>query len=125
MNDHLKERILRKLESIPDERAYQILDYVEFLESKYAERQQPGQNAFSRFAETVEDRMRAGRMSAQTIAETMGFLNRAVGVLNGVAAAGRSVASDIVDAATRASAPGSAPPSASTEPKNGGPSPST
>jgi len=99
MNPHLRDRILRKLESLSDERAYQVLDYVEFMESKYAERQNPPPNVLQRFAETVEDRLRAGRVSAATISEAMGLMNRAVAVLNGVAAAGKSVASDIVGAA--------------------------
>jgi len=98
MNEHLRERILRKLESLSDERGYHVLDYVEFLESKYAERQQPS-NAFTRFSEAVEDRLRAGRVSASAIAETMGLLNRAANVLNGAVAAGRSVANDFVTAA--------------------------
>jgi hypothetical protein len=101
MNQMLRDRILRKLETLSDERLYQVLDFVEYLESKYAERQAPPSNVFTRFAEAVEDRMRAGRISTQTIAETMGLMNKAMGVLNGVAAAGKSVASDIVTATTR------------------------
>jgi|SRR5688500_8500690 len=98
MNTFLRDRILRKLESLPDERLYQILDYAEFLESKYAERQTPAPGIFTRFAETVEDQLRAGRVSASAISETMNLMNRAMGVLNGVAAAGKSVASDLVSA---------------------------
>jgi hypothetical protein len=100
MNQFLRERILRKLDTLSDERAYQVLDFVEFLESKYAERQNPSANVFQRFAETVEDKLRAGRVSAATISETMGLMNKAMGVLGGVAAAGKSVANDIVGAAT-------------------------
>jgi hypothetical protein len=133
MNPHLRDRILRKLENLSDERAYQVLDYVEFVESKYAERQSPPANVFQRFAETVEDKLRQGRVSASTISEAMGLMNRAVGVLNGVAAAGKSVASDIVDAATRPAPggppagpapapPASAPPASA--PPSGGPPPS-
>lgn len=101
MNELLRDRIVRKLETLPDERGYQVLDYLEFLESKYAERTAQAPNVFQRFAEGVEDSLRAGRVSASTIAETMGLLNKAMGVLSGVAAAGRSVASDVVTAATR------------------------
>ena len=82
MNDHLRDRILRKLENLSDERAYQVLDYVEFMESRYAERQNPPANVFQRFAETVEDKLRQGRVSASTISEAMSLMNRAVGVLN-------------------------------------------
>jgi hypothetical protein len=102
MNEHLRERIMRKLDSLTDERGYQILDFVEFLESKFAERQNPQGNAFTRFTEAVEDKLRAGRVSASAIAETMSLLNRAANVLNGAVAAGKSVASDIVNVAQSA-----------------------
>ena len=111
MNEFLHDRIMRKLSTLSDERLYQVLDYVEFLESRYAERPAESPNVFQRFAETVEDRLRSGRVSAQTIGETMGLLNRAMGVLNGVAAAGASVAKDVkgvYDAATRPPPGGSA-----------------
>lgn len=105
MNDHLKERISRKLDALPDDRGYQVLDYVEFLESKYAERQTPAANAFTRFTDAVEDRLRAGKVSASAIAETMSLLNRAANVLNGAMAAGKSVATDIYTVAQQASRP--------------------
>lgn len=104
MNESLRDRIVRKLDALSDERGYQVLDYVEFLESRFAERQNPQGNAFTRFSEAVEDKLRAGRVSASAIAETMSLLNRAGNVLSGVAAAGKSVANDIVQA-TQAPAP--------------------
>ena len=102
-----------------DERGYQVLDYVEFLESKFAERSNPQGNAFTRFTEAVEDRMRAGKVSATAIAETMGLLNRAANVLSGAVAAGRSVAEDIVSVASPAPSPKptAAPPPASGDAK--------
>ena len=105
MNEHLRDRILRKLDTLTDERAYQVLDYVEFLESRYAQKPATAASLLTRFTEGVEDTMRAGKVSTAAIAETMGLLNRAVGVLNGVAAAGKSVASDIVSAASAAARP--------------------
>ena len=112
MNEVLRERMLRKLETLPDERAYQVLDYVEFLESKYAVRA-PAASVFQRFAESVEDTMRAGRVSAATIAETMNLMSRAMGVLSGALAAGKSVASDVMTAATRPAGQPPSPPGAS------------
>ena len=106
MNEMLRDRIVRKLETLSDERGYQVLDFVEYLESKYAERQSPQANVLTQFAEAVEDKLRAGRVSTQTIAQTMGFMNKAMNVLNGVAAAGKSVASDIVGATTTTTRPG-------------------
>jgi hypothetical protein len=94
----LRDRIVRKLETLSNERLYQVLDYVEFLESRYAERQPTPTSVFQRFTEGLEDTMRAGRLSADTIAQTMTIMNRAMGVLSGVAAVGKSVASDVVSA---------------------------
>jgi hypothetical protein len=95
MNVSLRDRILRKLDSLSDERGYQVLDYVDFLESKYAEKAPTPVSLLQRFSEGVEDRLRVGGVAAGTVAETMGLLNKAVGVLGGVAAAGMSVASDV------------------------------
>jgi len=100
MHEVLRDRILRRLEALPEDRLYQVLDYVEFLESKYAQRQAPSPNVLQRFAEGVEDTLRAGNLSASTVAEAMGFMAKAMSVLNGVAAAGKSVASDIVNTAS-------------------------
>ena len=81
-----------------DERGYQVLDYVEFLESKYADRQNPASviTAFSRFSDSVEDKLRAGRVSATTIAETIGLMNRAANVLNGALQATKAAANELV-----------------------------
>jgi hypothetical protein len=126
MNEHLRDRILRKLDTLNDERGYQILDYAEFLESRYAERQATGANPFTRFTEAVEDRLRAGRVSASTITEAVGLMNRAANVLNGALAAGRSVANDIVSA-TRTPGAGTSqtptPGATPTQPSNGSASP--
>src|SRR5690349_9636557 len=116
MNEHLRDRILRKLETLSDERGYQVLDYVEFLESRYAERQSPNANTFTKFTEAIEDKLRAGKVSASAIAETVGFMNRAASVLNNAIETGKSVANDLVDKARTAT---------ESKPTTAGPPPST
>lgn len=120
MNEHLRDRILRKLETLPDERGYQVLDYVEFLESKFAERASPSASTFTRFTEAIEDQLRAGRISASTIAETVGFMNRAANALNSALETGKTMASELVNSA-RSTSPNSAPttPTAPTPPATG------
>ena len=108
MNEHLRDRILRKLETLSDERGYQVLDYVEFLESRYAERQSPTANAFTRFTEAIEDKLRAGKVSASAIAETVGFMNRAANVLNSALETGKSMATELVNT-TRSTATTASP----------------
>src|SRR5262245_27017438 len=113
MNDNIRERILRKLDTLPDERGYQVLDYVEFLESRYAERQSAA-SAFTRFTEAVEDKLRAGKVSASAIAETVGLMNRAANVLSGAVAATQKMATEFVNAPGRqnTTAADTAPPAA-------------
>ncbi len=108
MNDQLRDRLLRKLETLTDERGYQVLDYVEFLESRYATKPESPTSVLTRFAETVEDTLRAGKVSASAISETMSFMNKAMGVLNGVAAAGKSVVSDVSGTVTKVTSSASA-----------------
>lgn len=102
MNPYIRERIQRKLETLSDERLYQVLDYVEFLETKYAERAASPVSFFQRFAESVEDKMRVGGLSVGAITETVSILNKAANVLSGVAQSTMSVATDVASAAARA-----------------------
>jgi hypothetical protein len=96
MNEHLRDRILRKLETLSDERGYQVLDYVEFLESRYAERTSPTATTFTKFTEAIEDKLRAGKVSASAIADTVGFLNRAANALNSAVETGKNMANEFV-----------------------------
>ena len=109
MNDILRERLIRKLDTLPEERIYQILDYIDFLESKYAPKPSTSPNPLKRFAEGVEDTLRAGKMSATAIAGTMNVMNKAVGVVTDVANAGKSVASGIVGVVSSVASPTPSP----------------
>lgn len=120
MNEVLRDRLLRRLDALSEARQYQVLDYIEFLESRYAERQAPGPNVFQRFAEGIEDTLRAGNVSAQTVSQAMGFMSQAMNVLSGVAAAGKSVARDVMGSAP-AGAPAGPAPGGPDKPQDGGP----
>ncbi len=98
MNDLLKQRIIRLLDAASDERGYQILDFVEFLDSKYAERSQPD-GLLSKITATVENTMRAGKLPIQAITGTMGLMDSAAKVMKGLAAAGQAVVDEAVKAA--------------------------
>jgi hypothetical protein len=95
VNDLLKQRILRALETLSDERAYEVLDYAEFLASKYAERARSG-GLLAKLTETVEDTMRAGKLPIQAISGTMGLVDSAAKVMKGLAAAGQAVVEEAV-----------------------------
>jgi hypothetical protein len=91
MNDQLRDRILRALETLSDERGYQLLDYAECLESKYAARAAPT-GILASISEGIEDTMRAAKVPISAIRTTRGRMERAARLLRGVpAAAGAGV----------------------------------
>ncbi len=89
MNQILRDRLLRNLDALPEDKAYMVLDYVEFLESKYAERP-AGAPPFQKVAETLEDTLRAGRVPVTIIKGTMDAVGKAGRFLERVAAAGKA-----------------------------------
>lgn len=93
MDELLKQRIERRLESLPDDKAYQVLDYIEFLESRYGDRS--GQSALEKIADRVEDTMRAGRVSVSAIKGTRDVIDAAGRVMQGLADAGRNVIDEL------------------------------
>lgn len=105
MNDILRERLIRKLDTLPEEKIYQILDYIDFLESKYAPKPSAATNPLKRFAEGIEDTLRAGKMSAGVIGGTMNVMGKAVGVVTDVANAGKSVATEIAGVVSSVASP--------------------
>jgi len=112
---------MRKLDMMPDDKLNQVLDYMEFLDSKYAPRNAPAPSPLTRFAEGVESTLRAGKVSANAISGTMNIMNKAVGALSEVAAAGKSVATGIMDAASGNAAEAPQPPEQPPANPRGGP----
>ncbi|MCU0621715.1 MAG: hypothetical protein MUC69_09445 [Gemmatimonadales bacterium] len=97
MNDLLRQRIQRALDTLDDDRGYQVLDYVEFLESRYAARQRPT-GILAKLTDTVEDTMRAAKLPISAIAGTAGLMDSASRVMKGIAAAGQAVVEEAVKA---------------------------
>ena len=93
MDELLKERILRRLETLPDDKAYQALDYIDFLISKFSE--DPGPSTLERIADRVEDTMRAGRVSVSAIKGTRDVIDAAGRVMQGLSDAGRTVIDEL------------------------------
>jgi hypothetical protein len=95
VNEFLKTRLDRKLETLSDERIYQVLDYIEFLESKYGAKQAESPTAFQKLAEKVEDTLRAGRVSTSAIRGTMDAMSAAGRLMSGLSAAGKAVVDQV------------------------------
>jgi hypothetical protein len=101
MHDILKERLWRKLQTLPQEQVYQVLDYIEFLESRYARQQAIQADPIQKFAERLEDGMRMRSVAPKVIHGTVGLLGTARKVLRSVSDAGR----EILEASTPAPRP--------------------
>jgi len=95
MHDVLRQRLLRKIESLPDEQVYQVLDYIEFLESKYAATATVEASGLQRFAEGLEDKLRKKAVSPSTIREAFQLISAADRVLSGVSSAGKQILADL------------------------------
>jgi hypothetical protein len=95
MDDLLKQRINRLFESLDDEKAYQLLDFAEFLTSKYAARGEPT-GLLAKLTSTVENTMRAGKLPVQAITGTVNLMDSAAKVMKGLAAAGQAVVEEAV-----------------------------
>jgi hypothetical protein len=107
VKDHLKERIIRSIEALSDERGYQVLDYVEFLESKYGERAAPT-GILAQISDRVEDTMRAGKLPLDAISGTVKIFGGATKVMSGLASAAQAVVEETSRALS--TPPKSAPP---------------
>lgn len=100
MHDVLRTRLLRKIESLPEEQIYQVLDYIEFLESKYARELAREASGLQKFAEGLEDKLRKRAMSPATLREAFQLISAADRALSGVAKAGKELLGDLNDAVT-------------------------
>jgi hypothetical protein len=99
MHDILRERLLRKIESLPEEQIYQILDYIEFLESKYGADAAEETTGLRRFAEAMEDKLRKTAMSPATLREAFQLISAADRVLANVSTAGKKLMEELTPSA--------------------------
>ena len=96
MHDVLRNRLLRKIESLPDRQIYQVLDYIEFLEEKYGEPEDEQETTgFQRFAERLEDSLRKRTVRPAVIREAFQLLAAADRGLSNVSAAGQKFLRDL------------------------------
>lgn len=106
MHDVLRERLRRHLEALPEEQLYQVLDYIEFLSSKYArDRVRPPASPLQRFGERLEDKLRGNAIGIGAIRGTLEAMGTADRVVSGLTEAGRSLLRDVGGATKPATAP--------------------
>ena len=109
MHDILRERLIRKIETLPEDQVYQTLDYIEFLEGKYGAEDGEEASGLRRFAEAVEDKLRKRSMSPAKLREAFQLLSAADRVLSNVSSAGRKLVEELTPAGDEDSTKGDVP----------------
>ena len=100
MHDVLRARVMRKIESLPEVQMYQVLDYIEFLESKYAADDIGKQaSGLQRLAEGLEDKLRKRAFNPSNVREAFQFLAAADRAISGVTQAGREILGGLAEGA--------------------------
>lgn len=101
MHDVLRTRLMRKIESLPEEQVYQVLDYIEFLESRYSSpdsEKRPG--GFQKLGEDIEDGMRKRAFNPSNLREAFQVIAAANRAMSGVRKAGRELFDEIAGGVT-------------------------
>ena len=116
MDEILRRRIERKLDGLPEDKAYQVLDYLECLESKYGSTARPP-TPIERIAEGVGDTLRVARVPAQAIHGTMNAMDTAGRLMRGLVEAGKAAVEELRGAVSPAAPLAPSPPPATPEKK--------
>ena len=105
MHDVLRQRLMRRIEALPEEQLYHALDYVEFLATKYARETARPPSSLQKFGELLEDKMRGQGLTIRTIRGTLGAVGTADRVFTGLAEAGRSLLREVEEGVKSVSTP--------------------
>jgi len=95
MHEAMRRRILRRLETLPETQLYQVLDYIEFLESRYNRGIPEETTALQKLAEKLEDGLRKGKVNPSNVREAFQLIATADRVLSSVSAAGKQLLDEL------------------------------
>ncbi len=109
MNDALRRRILRKLDTLPEAQLYQVLDYIEFMESKYNRGVPEDVTTLQRLAERLDDGLRKGRVNPANLREAFQLISTADRVLSSVSMAGKQLLQELQESGEERIPPEGAP----------------
>lgn len=94
MHEVLRQRLARQIEALPEEKIYQVLDYIEFLNSKYARGVQ-GASGLQRFGERLQDKLRGQGVGLSAIRGTLDAVSTADRMVSGLTEAGRTLLKEV------------------------------
>ncbi len=95
MDEVLRQRLWRHIEALPEAQVYQVLDYIEFLSSKYNREGVRASSGLQRFGERLQDSMRAHQVGVRAIRGTLEAVGTADRVFSGIAQAGRTLMKEV------------------------------
>lgn len=103
MNENLRAKILRKIDNLGDEGGRKLLDYIEFLESKY-NRSKRSTSPFEKVADTIEETFGTGKFTDAAAKGTADVVDAAGRLMSSLAQATKAAAEELQGAARRAKA---------------------
>jgi hypothetical protein len=95
MHETLRRRILRRLETLPEPQLYQVLDYIEFLESRYGKGVTEEVSTLQTLAERLEDGLRKRTLSPSTLREAFQVISAADKVLQSISDVGKGLLAEL------------------------------
>lgn len=95
MHETLRKRILRRLETLPEAQLYQVLDYIEFLDSAYGSGRVAEASGLQTLAERLEDGLRKRALSPARLREAFQLIDVADRVLGSVKDAGKEILAEL------------------------------
>jgi len=95
VHETLRRRILRKLDTLPEAQLYQVLDYIEFLESRYTRQEPADATGLQRWAEKLEDGLRKRTVNPSSLREAFQLLAAADRALSSVQEVGRQIVDEL------------------------------
>ena len=91
MHDVMRKRLMRKLEALPDEQLYQVLDFIEFLEAKYAPGERRSRQGSSGSRSGSRTGCVSGEVAPKAMSGTMKLIRTAGRFVDALAEAGQGV----------------------------------
>jgi hypothetical protein len=95
MHEALRRRILRRLETLPEAQLYQVLDYIEFLESRYHRGPVADATRLQKLAERLEDGLRKRTVNPSNLREAFHLIAAADRVMSSVSEAGKEILEEL------------------------------
>jgi hypothetical protein len=101
MQEQFKQKIVSRLDQLSDDAGRQLLDYIEFLESRFAKARRP-ESTVEKIAQGIDDTLGTGEFASTAAKGASSFIDAAGKVMLNIANASKTLAEELQEQATTA-----------------------